>query len=256
MAQRETATSAPEIYLLDMFEVISGDVSPRRQITRRGNFSGPSVWDFTSGAVFPARRNGILYRRYAPAANLGAFDNWGTCDHPMGTSPSQDPAGMARPVRYTVGQVMVRDNPIPLDTFAFSVSQIATPLINTTEAGYEISGLTTNWTILARRVSGGGFTVNIDTGIPVTTEVYAEIVYNFTAQPAVWAQVNGVEVPGSRLTGLANLPVNVVVAGAQTSWNVLTASGANFSGHGGGALDFARGFRCTIIELAGYLTPS
>jgi len=256
MTQRETATSAPEIYLLDMLEVISGDVAPRRQMTRRGNFSGPSVWDFTSGAVFPMRRNGILYRLYAPGANLGAFDSWGTNDHPMGTSPSQDPTGLARPVRYTVGQVMVRDNPIALDTFAFNVSQISVPLINTTEAGYEISAELGNWTVLARLVSGGGFVVNVDTGIPSTTEIYAEIVYNFTDPPAVWAQIGGVEVPGTRLTGLGNLPINVAGPGAQTSWLVLTASGANFSGHGGGALDFARGFRCTIVELAGFLTPS
>ena len=260
-----TATSPPQLTSFDAEEVIteSATQSTATLRARRGSIglnSGVNIWGVQS-AGFPqgADRDGYLWRSISSGAIqtgvyaiANSFNTGLGFDHPMGADATTDPPGYVRPVRWTLGCVMRRNLLPGQKPSTFGVVAILQALGFTTETGFEISSqIEVNagrWTV-RRRVVAAGAIVSVDTGIPGLTDVYAEIIYDHTTNPTLFARVNG-QVFG-QVQGLANVPRRADRFGNQVAWNICNVSGS--PGSAGGGNDFYRGFRITIEELPGFV---
>ena len=261
----DTATSPPLSTLLDAEEVIteSATQSTATLRARRGSIGlngTVNIWGVQSiGFPQGANRDGYLWRSVSTGAIqtgvyaiANSFNTGLGFDHPMGADATTDPPGYVRPVRWTLGCVMRRNLTPANKPSTFGVVAILQALGFTTEPGFEISSQVEvnagRWTV-RRRIIPAGAILSVDTGIPGLTDVYAEIIYDHTTDPTLFARVNGQEF--GQVQGLVNVPRRVDRFGNQVAWNICNVSGSPASAGGGN--DFYRGFRIIIEELPGFV---
>lgn len=260
----DTATSPPQLTIVDFEELIGdqspanslslfrqGEIAPLPGLTATNNF----LWTRSGNGGFdPIVVDGYKMRRCSGAAvQTATYTVGGGLDHPMGADLAADPAGRSRPVRWTVGCVIHQIAPLVTGApAALNLLGVTNSMAAGGAQGFEISSDLAinagNWTVRRRNATGGAI-VDVDTGIPGLTDVYAEIIYEHTSDPVLFARINGVEF--GRVQGLANVPRLTEGIGGEDTWRI------NTSGGGGTALAAwlcaFRGFRVIIEELPGFV---
>lgn len=258
----DTATSAPETTLFDMLEVILGNPATAQSIIRFRRGSMPSsnltlngLWTGGGNAGrLGETLNGDLWRRaFGAAFQTATMRVAEGLNHPMGEDVTTDPPGYVRPERWTMQTVMHQAAIIGQAPCAMSVASNQSALNFTTGNGFEVSSELAifggNWAVLRRNAVAGAL-VTVDTGIPGLTDVLAEIIYENTTNPQLFARVNGVEF--GRVSGLANIPTRAdAIAGSASVWEL-----QNIGGSGSAVAVwsmFFRGWRLIIEELVGFV---
>jgi hypothetical protein len=224
MARNEVATPPPETRIIDLFEELySNDVY---LVHRRGNHydGGPTGVGFNGAHM--ASLNPISVGGGATlAAILLGGEAWWTVTSagvaiagrqgfnliPFGRDRSLDPVSYNRPVRWGAECVMQRTAAIVAGTvFGWGFRRVNGALSSNSapsqgiavESNTGIAG--GNW-LLSRRLTDGGALVNTDLGIPGTTRVFVQMLYDDVFPPRLQVLVNGVSVYDQ--SGLANVPV-------------------------------------------------
>ncbi len=251
----DTATSPPQLTNLDVEEMVLGTVvvNSRLRIRRGGGapHTDSDLWVTAGGFRQPSNLNGYLWRNMSSAGLVTISMFTDVFDHPMGQDLTTDPPGFSRPERWTLQCVMHRTSLPALSPATFAVAAINTGLEFTVGEGFEISSQIEinagRWTV-RRRIVDSGALISVDTGIPGLTDVLAEIIYDNTTDPVLFARVNGAEF--GRVQGLANIPVRPVAIGSGTVWHIQNIQGSAAAGAG---QDLFRGFRLIIDELPGFV---
>ncbi len=258
----DTATSAPENTFFDMLEVILANPGTAQSLIRfrRGTMPNSALTNnglWTGGGNagrLGETLNGDQWRRgFGNAFQTATFRVAEGLNHPMGEDVTTDPPGYTRPERWTMQTVMHQAAIIGQAPCAMNIASNQSALNFTTGNGFEVSSELAifggNWAVLRRNAVAGAL-VTVDSGIAGTVDVLAEIIYENTTNPQLFARINGVEF--GRVSGLANVPRRLdAIAGAAAVWEL-----QNIGGSGSAVAPwsmFYRGWRLIIEELVGFV---
>lgn len=267
MSRAEAVLPPLEDYLIDLCDEqdYATAVAGRTVFARRGggslgaNFSTGPVWDGASGwlAEAGARNLGMVWAAASSAAATLKGRSSSRWQLPIGFNLTGVPAVAYWPLRYRLETILWRTNtPSVADQIvSFVCSWTGGTVRNLSDGatfpGYELVSDTLinggRWTPRWRMAGAGALTTGADSGIdPAGVQTHLELRYDHTTNPRLSFLIDGVELPGSVRTGLAEMPVG------SSSLQVTGLVQGRTVGGGVGQLDRQRQTRFRVQQLVGF----
>lgn len=257
----DTATAPPAITLLDILEFnAASDVHViSRGAYQAGGTGGVGVAATLAGSLHPVNVGTVVTTTlfegtgcYQLTSANGVLNGRQGLSRliPIGANRANDPTAALRPMRHTFEALLIRAAGIVASTgFGYGFRRTnGLQGLNATTPGIAVESITTinggNWTIFQRNVNAGAQT-STDTGIPGTTRLFFQLVYEDTTNPRLRIRLNGAT--ALDLIGLANLPA---LTGAEILDNGFFQGDATLTGVG--QVDRVRQGRYKLEALTGF----
>lgn len=258
MPRQDTATTPPDSAVTDLLEMIGANnvhILARRGQLTDGGTTGVGLTGNTPGGLHPTTVGaGVVlttlfegqgcYQNTSAAATSGRQGMPALI--PFGADHSGDPVSSRRPLRYTLEALVIRTAPVAANvSFGYGFRRTNATAIGSATPCIAVESISTvnggNWTVFSTRVNAGAQTT-FDTGIPGSTRIFLQFIYDDTTAPRLQILMNGATVWD--VSGLANIQS---LAGAEQ------LSNGFFSGAGAvGQVDRVRQVRFLVQLLPGF----